>query len=134
MHQKGISIPLCTLFLCLFLPCAAWARDIIVTEADTGKKMVLQTGDTLSIVLEGNPTTGFTWKIASSNTSILKEVKTTYKSANALIGAGGIFLFTFQAVAEGTANLQCSYHRPWETESPPAKTFQLTLYISPSNT
>ena len=130
MYQKGIGTQLCIIFLCIFFHCTIWAQDTIVTESDNEKKISLHLGDTVNIVLEGNPTTGFTWEVTSSNTSILKEVKTTYKSASTLIGAGGLFLFTFQAVAEGNADLQCIYRRPWETDSPPAKTFSVTLCIT----
>jgi inhibitor of cysteine peptidase len=101
-----------------------------MTEADNGKRICLETGDTLSLHLEGNPTTGFTWEITSKDDDCLQKAEQSYMSSSTLCGSGGMFSFTFRAASGGTSNLHLVYVRPWEKETLPPKTFEVTVTIT----
>jgi inhibitor of cysteine peptidase len=46
-----------------------------------------------------------------------------------LIGAPGVEEWTFKALKKGTSIISMEYRRPWETGTPPAKTFSLTVVV-----
>jgi predicted secreted protein len=78
-----------------------------------------------TINLDGNPTTGYSWVCAISPEGVVREVSNEYipnQNAQKLVGAGGKFVFTFEAIAEGEAELVFSYLRVWEKDIPPLET------------
>ena len=117
-----------------FFPCEVSARDLTATEADNGKSFNLAIDDTLNVTLEGNPTTGFTWEVTSENPAVVHKVAQSYTSSSNLTGAGGTFTFTFRAASEGSSNLHFVYARPWEKNTEPAKTFDLTISVDAPST
>ena len=77
------------------------------------------------IELEGNPTTGYTWICAISPEGIVAAAPKEYfpnETDEKLVGAGGKFIFTFEAIGEGIAYLTFSYLRTWEVGIPAIKT------------
>ena len=101
-----------------------------LTEADAGRSIKLRVGDKLEVTLPGNPTTGFQWEVGSVDTSVLKPIgKPEYKSSSNALGSGGQFTFRFEAVAPGQTTLQLIYHRPFEKDTPPAQTFEVTVTV-----
>ena len=92
----------------------------LVTEADHGASVTLRVGDRLLVALEGNPTTGYEWE----NTlvyeyAVLREfAEVEFRPDSALIGAGGLFLFRYEAVDTGPQGFRFDYRRPWESVEP----------------
>jgi len=98
------------------------------TMADFGKTVQLRTGASINIILEGNPTTGYTWEI-SKLPSIIKQTKEPdYKVGSNLTGAGGKYTFYFTAVQSGKGMLELIYRRPWE-KAEPINAFYLNIDI-----
>jgi inhibitor of cysteine peptidase len=113
--------------------CVAAPASLTLSEADAGSAVTLAVGDTIEVVLDGNPTTGFTWETAAVDASVLRQLgEPEFEPESALIGAGGTFTFRFEAVAPGQTTLRLVYHRPWETGIPPERTFEVTVDVSPS--
>jgi len=80
---------------------------------------------TATVELQGNPTTGYAWVYIMSPEGILREISNEYsadKSGEAVVGSGGKFIFTFEALTKGEAELIFSYLRAWEVDTPAAKT------------
>jgi predicted secreted protein len=80
---------------------------------------------TVTVELTGNPTTGYTWVYTISPEGILHKISTKYipdQTGGAVGGSGGKFIFLFEALAEGEAELTFSYLRVWETDTSPAET------------
>jgi inhibitor of cysteine peptidase len=90
-------------------------------EADNGKAYTVKIGDTIEVIIPGNPTTGFAWTAALAAYS-------TEASDGAVVGAGGTYTFTFKAAAAGEALIKLVYSRPWESVAP-EKTFTVTVTI-----
>jgi inhibitor of cysteine peptidase len=100
-------------------------------ESDNGGTVTLQVGDTVEVVLKGNPTTGFGWMadITEEDAGIIQQVgEPTYVSDSDLIGSGGTYTFTFKALKAGEAVLKLVYRRSWETD-PPIQTFSVTVNV-----
>jgi len=113
-------------WLCISIPQAA----VTLSEEDTGSTVALRAGDTMDVVLDGNPTTGFSWETAAIDASVLKQLgEPGFEPYTNLIGSGGKFTFRFEAVSSGQTLLRLVYHRPWETEVSPEKTFEVTVVV-----
>jgi inhibitor of cysteine peptidase len=100
-----------------------------LTAADNGKTMEVRAGNQLTIVLEGNPSTGYTWEAKDLDASMFQQVgETEFRSSSpGLVGAGGTLTLTFKVLKSGSATLTLVYHRPWETNVEPQSTFEVTV-------
>jgi inhibitor of cysteine peptidase len=88
-------------------------------------------GDTFTIQLLANHTTGYSWRLAQpADPEILKQLSEKYEEYNSgTVGASGEEIWTFQAVAKGTTTLVFEYLRPFEKNVPPAKTSKFKITI-----
>lgn len=101
-----------------------------VTAADDKGSVSLHVGDTLQITLEGNPTTGYQWEVASVDESVLKASgEPQYTPTSAALGSGGVYIFSFKALDAGKTTLELVYHRTFEKNVPPLQTFTLTVTV-----
>lgn len=99
-------------------------------EQDSGQSVELRTGDQLEIILDGNPTTGYTWEQTKGNGTIVKLAgEPTYTSESNPVGAGGTYVFRYAAVAPGETTLTLIYHRSFEPDVPPLKTFTAPIVV-----
>lgn len=120
-------------------------ESIIVTEADNGSSIQLYQFDALFVVLEGNPTTGFTWHRIppdnSTNTNIPVLTPIYYPDGSeyeyqpfitlpGYTGSSGNFTFRFLASSLGSEKLNFEYRRAWEPSTfPAARNFSLTTQV-----
>lgn len=126
-----------SIMLCLILLLGACSasqsgamKTIKLVEKDAGGTFTLNAGDTLEIALAGNPTTGYSWEHAANDSTVLDQIgEPEYKTDSNLVGAGGQFTFRFCAVVTGQAMIRLIYHRPWEKEVAPLKTFEVTIVV-----
>lgn len=103
---------------------------LVLGGTDAGRQVELQKGQILTINLEGNPTTGYTWEFAESEGAIVRQVgEAEFKADSDLVGAGGVQTLRFEAVSEGQMELTLVYHRPWETDVEPLETFTVHVTV-----
>ncbi|MDI6773593.1 MAG: protease inhibitor I42 family protein [bacterium] len=113
---------------------ASWAhpRPIVteLTARDAGSTVTLRVGDSLHVALEGNPTTGYTWGIAAGAGSLLKqEGEPEFEPFSRAIGSSGVFTLRFKAIRHGEVQLKLIYHRTFEPNVPPLRTFEVRLVV-----
>jgi inhibitor of cysteine peptidase len=101
----------------------------IVTEKDAGRVIRIYAGDQLQIVLEANPSTGYTWEPISIDTKVLKPGDTDYVPDARDFGSGGRMMLRFKAVARGQTSLKLVYHRPFEKDTPPRNMFEIMVHV-----
>ncbi len=101
----------------------------ILAESDRGKKIELQAGESITVVLTGNPSTGFDWTVAEMNPEILNLEERQFQPASPYVGSGGQVRLHFCAVGSGRTRLKLHYRRSWETEKRPLRTWYVTLQI-----
>jgi inhibitor of cysteine peptidase len=107
-------------------------HELILTEADAGQTIELEVGEEFAVKLAGNPTTGYTWEMATSEAAVVEQVgEPNYEeeSEGGLVGAGGHVTLHFKATRAGQQLLQLVYHRPWEEEVAPLNTFDVTVVV-----
>jgi inhibitor of cysteine peptidase len=81
------------------------------------KEGVSYDGNTLTVIFEANPTTGYAWAQAVSNPSVLEFVSDTYEpktESGVTTGTGGYEVFRFRGLKEGTAAVGFTYGQQWE--------------------
>jgi len=109
--------------LALVMVNCVFSGPIHLTEADNGRTNSVNAGSEIKIVLEGNPTTGYSWDVASFSTNCLQQIgamaylQSEQPGGKHRVGVGGKFMFRFKAVGSGQGQIQLIYRRPWETTS-----------------
>ena len=107
---------------------------LTLTDVDSGKDFSAAVGDTIVVVLQGNPTTGYSWigDLDDDSAAILEQqgdpVYTEEATGENVVGSGGTFTFTFTAAGEGEATLRLIYARSWEDQAP-EQTFEATVAV-----
>jgi len=101
-----------------------------LTEEDNGSIVTVIVGDIIQIQLEGNPTTGYSWGTENLDTNLLEMIgEPAFEANSKLKGSGGIYTFTFNALAPGVIQLRLKYFRSFEENVPPVQTFEVSLDI-----
>lgn len=105
-------------------------RALLLEEPDNGSGLYLTQGDTISVKLPANPTTGYTWSIAVNAPSILAPAGDARfePPPTPRPGAGGFQTFDFRVAGGGAAELQLVYRRPFEKDAPPTRIW--TVFIA----
>ncbi len=107
--------------------------DYTLTEDDNGKTLTLKTGETVRVILESNPSTGYNWAVRALDQNILEHTYNIYTSDcsdEQVMGCGGKEEINFMAIASGETTLEMLYYRGWEGESSAIKTFTLKASVS----
>jgi len=106
-------------------------NTISISEQDAGKTIDLKTGDLLEISLNGNITTGFNWVPADQDPVLLEQVgEVEVTPASDQLGAPGVIVLTFKAISQGQTNLRLEYKQPWDENTTPEETFEITVVIN----
>ncbi len=99
-------------------------------EEDLGRTVEIGVGDILEVALRGNPATGYIWDVASPDKGILKQVgETEFKPDRKARGSNGNIILRFEAAEAGKTSLKLIYHRPFEKNRPPIKTFEVRVTV-----
>ncbi len=108
---------LCVLLLVLVLSgCGDDVNTLSFTAADSGSEVRVGAGDQFQVVLESNPSTGYSWEVTGEpDPSVLELVSHGFEGADAdLVGAAGTEVFVFRAVRFGAEILRLEYFRPFD--------------------
>ena len=107
------------------------AQQIQVTEADQGKTFTLHTGDSLVIVLDSNPSTGYSWAVKTVDNPVVSLAdEGVFEAVSNQLGAPGKTTLTFKTVATGSQALTLLYQRGFEKDAQPLKTFSINVVVA----
>lgn len=100
----------------------------------SGGQVDLRVGDTFTVSLCSNPSTGYSWsEEITLDADVVKLVDRTFEAgADAsppVVGAPGREQLTFEAIGAGVTTIVMTYARPWETTVPPEWTFELQVVV-----
>jgi C1A family cysteine protease len=108
--------------------------EIRLVAQDEGGQVELKEDQVLVISLESNPSTGYMWEVEEADGRILRQMgkiefenQPISESATRLLGAPVEQIMRFEAVAAGQSTLKLVYHRPWEKDVKPARTFSIQV-------
>jgi len=127
------DFPALIIFACLIIllsGCSA-GNPVRLYQIDSGRIIRMEPDDTVEIVLDSNPTTGYQWKALPWDTEVIEQIhKPVYKSRSEATGSGGELTFHFKALSTGRTSLKFIYLRPFEKNVPPIKSFEVTIVVS----
>jgi len=137
---KQFFLTLTTIFFCatyVIIPKQTFCSTMIsskkvitVTDRDSSRTVKLAKGDTLAIKLEAQLGTGYGWQVVKSDTTRLKSLgEPLVEPGQGLPGGVEHQVFRFVALRSGSCTVELHYLRPWEKDTPPAKTYQIKVQI-----
>jgi inhibitor of cysteine peptidase len=137
MVRKAIFLTTLAVVIILSTGCAPRQYQVSPPEqvnlvaSNNGQNVRLFAGQELIIQLDGNPTTGYTWETKDLDTKMFMQVgDTKFTSSNPkLVGSGGTQTLTLKVLNAGTSTLTLVYHRPWEKDVQPIKTFSVKVTV-----
>lgn len=102
-------------------------------ERSISKEAQVAVGDSFTVTLCSNPTTGFQWSKPAqiSDQIVLEQVDHEFipPEAKDVEGAAGKEVWTFKALKKGTSSVSMEYSRPWEGGEKGAWKFVLTVVV-----
>ena len=114
----------------------AW---IIDTAAPQEAAYTIEDEMILTVSLEANETTGYSWSYAISDEELLVCDGEEYigdEGAEGMVGTGGTYVAKFSPTTKGAGwvTITFSYARPWETAEEPMETRELNVWITEAGT
>jgi len=133
MKARWISVCIMNTVLLSLLACSSGAsKELSVDITNSGKEVALAAGGTLTITLESNITTGYSWNETAniSDKLVLQQTGHKYETpATPALGAGGKEVWTIKALKAGKSTISMEYRRPFEPTAAPANTFTLIVVV-----
>jgi inhibitor of cysteine peptidase len=101
----------------VFLLCSC-SEPIELGFHDKGSSIELEKGEEIVILLDSNPTTGYSWipgeEIDTNIVTLTDSKFIQTETEKELVGSGGREVFTFEAKNSGQTEIILYYQRPWE--------------------
>ena len=104
----------------------------VASAAPAGEIVSLNVGESATVTLPGNPTTGFVWSVVAS--SAVVQVELSYERRPAPSGppvcgrpCGTVVTLTGKQAGQGEVKL--IYARPWEKGNAPSDTRTITVTV-----
>lgn len=112
-------------------PTSLSMSKLTLSQADSGTVLTLKRGQTLTLRLDENSTTGYRWSLSALDTEVLQLKSDDINlGSNLGMGGGGQRVFTFQANNPGRVKLQLKNLREWVGEESTIEEFQVTVQVS----
>lgn len=109
-----------TIFLSIVL--IALAPFCFANEEKQQRPMTVRIGDSFTITLRANMSTGYQWQLTALDEAMLQLVNSEYiPYSTKRLGADGKQLFTFKALKAGETTISFKYAREWEKDKPPER-------------
>ena len=132
--KKCLKILLCGLLFITAGICIGDKSDKVGFTDPSKPIVVKQTDPGFSIILQSNPTTGYSWFLKSYDTDLISPIsRKFYPSTNKkLVGAPGYEKWNFRVKSSGFAvpqvtNIVLIYARPWEDQGAQATNFKVVI-------
>jgi len=99
------------------------------TKEQDGRVLAVRVGDSISVRLLENPTTGYAWTLESIDATLLEAGRPTYHGEGAGLGSGGMKTWSLRARAPGSTRVGLKRWRHWEGDKSVVERFAFTLDI-----
>ena len=106
--------------------------ETVLTREDQGRTIDVSVGNALSLWLDESPTTGYAWVDRSTGPSLALANSEFLLDGAGAVGSGGRRCFRYSVLEPGTASVRLTLQRAWETDTPPADEFSVTVQARPA--
>ncbi len=123
-------ISLVLLLLCCSCSMFNSGSKIVLTEKDSGKIIDAEVGDTITLRLKANPSTGYLWNRKMPDMGVLREKENRYETLDkkqGTVGTNVFKIYSFDVVGPGEAGIKMEYRRPWEHNTAPQASFDIMI-------
>ena len=105
--------------------------DEFYENHDIRNEFQVAIGETITVELCSNPTTGFEWKYETIGKIVLQEEDYDFEEPEdeGVVGAAGKEVWTFEAIEKGTTELRMEYSRSWEGGEQAEWTYTMTVTV-----
>jgi inhibitor of cysteine peptidase len=113
-------------------PAVEISCDDFTADNHISRDIEVSVGDSFTVTLCSNPTTGFEWGEAEiSDQAVVKQTANEFVAPEdtGVVGAPGVEVWTFEALKKGNSTVSVSYDRPWEGGEKGAWTFTLDVTV-----
>ena len=113
----------------LLLSCGT-QEGLILTEQDNGRAVSVKKGDSFTVRLKAQLSTGYSWKVINYNTKIMMvgkpEIETLKKDVT-----GGIDyqIFSVETRESGEGEIVLHYLQPWQKKIKPLQAYRITVKV-----
>ncbi|MGJ7547796.1 protease inhibitor I42 family protein [Pseudomonas alloputida] len=130
MTAPRLLVPLS---LALLAACAQQPTQTVELDAESECPKRLQVGQSLTLTLPSNPTTGYRWLVQNPASNVLQSLGPEVYSAPedaGIVGSSGISTWRYQARTAGEGHLVLIYQQPWAPEVRPVQTFDCAIRVN----
>ena len=108
-----------------------FVQSAVFCSSATRTTIKVKKGDTFSIKLESNKTTGYSWQVADNfDKTVVALTGSDYEiPSTELVGVGGVEIWDFSVLSAGKTRLDFSYQRPWEKSVAPVKEASFEIVV-----
>lgn len=141
MKSKIVFLGIVATIPMLVLGCAQAPKQVsievscndFVNQQHITKDVTVAAGDSFTVTLCSNPTTGFQWIEAAtiSDQTVVEQIGHQFIAPEdeELVGAPGKDVWTFRALGKGKGTISMEYGRPWEGGEKGEWTFVLKVTV-----
>jgi predicted secreted protein len=107
---------------------------VTLWDNDSGRQVPVRVGDTVTVRLTANPSTGYSWNLAGGGPPPLLQLQGTPRNEQTggnVVGAPSTQVYRFRVVSAGQGVLRLLYQRPWENGIQAARKWEVTLTATP---
>jgi len=100
-------------------------------ERDDGASIALTPGESVTVILPENASTGYVWAVAEADPALVSvgAPRAAYAAPPGMVGGPGTASFTLIARAPGATTVALKRWRPWEGEAGVVQRWQVRLSI-----
>jgi inhibitor of cysteine peptidase len=115
------------LFWILFIVPAAFADDPQLSQDVAEETIEAQFNKTFKIIVDSNPSTGYTWKSIFDKKMLKLERSVYMRPERQIPGKGGKQTYVFRPIKAGTTTIELQYARKWEKHPAKTKKYSVTV-------
>lgn len=109
--------------------------NVTIESLDAGRRVKVQAGDTITLALDENPSTGFLWDVVVADAAIARVEASRFEPPKStsppMVGVPGRRLITVRTLKPGLTQLTAQARRGWEPASSVAATKVFEVEVTP---
>ena len=102
-----------------------------LTEADNGRTVDVRVGETVSVTLPENATSGYRWAIDNLEQGVVEANEPKPRYPPGAVGSGGAVTFSFRSIGPGSGEVSLKQWRHFEGDASISKRFRFRLNAKP---
>jgi inhibitor of cysteine peptidase len=109
---------------------AVQVGHLLITEEQNNATVPVNQGNTITLSLPENPTTGFQWNLTiTPGLNVTGDIYVPSDRTGTLVGSGGTHLWEIAVTGTGRQDISAVYKRSWEPVTGNESVFRVTFLV-----